>query len=480
MINENATLARGTAVLVISQGCYYVLGYLAVVLMAREFGPAAYGAYGVVMSVLIWLEESGRFAIPSATAKLVAETGAVLERTALTLNLALYGILFVLLWMVAPWFESWFGIENGTVLFRIAALDLPFFGAFSVYRAIHQGHRRFFQLGCSQVVYALTKLIGVLLLINFSLSVENALLVNVGATIVGLVCLLPGASLPRGGRWLEQMASLVSAAAPMGLYHFALLLQGWLVLWTFQIMSAPAGAMVGIFVAAYNVARVPALILTTVTTVILPSVSRAIALNDESLARRDINRSLRFAFILYLPICLVLIAAPEKLMQWIYSEDFSGGGVILSLLAAGEGLLLIHAILGTALTAAGEARKAAIVTVVSLIPALGTLIFLVHLWGGVGAALASALTVLLCSVILGLLVWRRFNTFMNKRSVLNITAAAGLMFLVFTLLSNLELFFLLPCAGGLAAYFITLIASGEITRQDFAALIPWARVQSVA
>ena len=97
MIDGNATAARGTAVLVLSQACFLVLGYLAVVIMAREFGPATYGAYGVIMSVLVWLEEAGRYAIPSATAKLVAETNAesaTLELTAVILNLALYAVFF--------------------------------------------------------------------------------------------------------------------------------------------------------------------------------------------------------------------------------------------------------------------------------------------------------------------------------------------------------------------------------------------------
>lgn len=483
MITENGTMAQGTAVLVVSQGCYFVLGYLAVVLMAREFGPAAYGAYGVVMSVLVWLEESGRFAIPSATAKLVAETttaGAALERTALTLNLALFGGLFVVMWTVAPWLESWFGIENGAFLFRVAALDLPFFGAYTVYRAIHQGRGRFLQLGCAQVLYALTKLAGVLLLISFALSVENALLVNVAATIVGLIFLIPGGGLGLQGRWLKHIAPLLSSATPMGLYYFLVLLRDWLVLWTLQVMSpASAGGVIGVFVAAYNIARVPALILTTVTTVMLPSVSRAIALNDEPLAKRYIDRSLRFGLIFYIPVCLVMMAQPEKLMQWVYSKDYSGGGVILALLVAGEGLHVIHAIFGTALAAAGEARKAAMVTVVSLIPALAMLMLLIDAWGGAGAALSSALTILISSVLLGALVWRRFATLMTKRSVRNIVLASCLMFLVFALLSKFGLFFLIAIAGGLAAYCAALIALGEITRQDFVALVPGMRVQAV-
>jgi O-antigen/teichoic acid export membrane protein len=166
------------------------------------------------------------------------------------------------------------------------------------------------------------------------------------------------------------------------------------------------------------------------------------------------------------------------LMQWVYSKNFSGGGVILSLLVVGEGLHVIHAILGTALAAAGEARKAAVVTLVSLLPALGMLILLVQNFDAAGAALSNALTILMSSVFLGILVWRRFNALMEKRSVRNISLAGCLMVAVFMLLSGFELFFLLPVAGGLAAYFVALIASHEITRRDFTAMVPWSKLSA--
>jgi stage V sporulation protein B len=483
---QNNQAARGTVVLVFSQGCYFTLGYFAVVFLAREFGPAAYGAYGVIMSVLVWLEESGRYAIPSATAKLVAETtadSAALERTAVILNLALYTLLFVLLWVLAPWLSSWFRIPDGALLFRIAAIDLPFFGAYTAFRAIHQGYRHFFQLGCSQVIYALTKLVGVLLIIRFGLSVESALLVNVAATIIGLACLYPGIGLGRlfagsglrsQGGWLEQVKPLACAATPMGTYYFVLGLRGELILWTLQAMSPSAErAFIGVFVAAFNIARVPSMILTPVTTVILPSLSRALAVNDEPLAKRYINQALRFGFILYLPVCLVFMAQPEQIMQWIYSKDFSGGGVILSLLIAGEGLRVVHAVLGAVLNGAGEARKAAIVTTVSLVPTLAMLILFIDFWGGAGAALSSTIVTLASCVILGALVWRRFGTLMNKRSAWNIGMAGFLMFLVFALLSILDTFFVLPYAGALLTYGASLIVSQEITRRDFTACVPW-------
>jgi hypothetical protein len=105
------------------------------------------------------------------------------------------------------------------------------------------------------------------------------------------------------------------------------------------------------------------------------------------------------------------------------------------------------------------------------------LIFLIHIWDGTGAALSSTLTVLMSTVILGALVWKRFGTFMDKRSGYNIGVAGCLMFLVFALLSNFELFFFVPCGGGLVAYFASLLLSNEITRQDVAVVVPWKRVK---
>jgi O-antigen/teichoic acid export membrane protein len=481
MAFSNTDAARGTAVLVFSQACFFILGYFVVVLLARGFGPVTYGAYGVIMSVLVWLEESARFAIPSATAKLVAEKNmarTALECAALTLNLAVHAVLFVLLWMAAPWLASWFGIPNGTFLFRIAAIDLPFFGAYTAYRAIHQGHRRFFRLGCSQVIYAFSKLVGVLLLVRFGLSVENALLVNVGATIVGLAWLFPGGGLRWQARWLEQVKPLVSTAAPIGLYYFVLGVRDSLALWMLQVMSpASEAATIGVFVAAFNIARVPSMVLTTVTTVILPSLSRALALNDEALARRYINQALRFGVIFYLPVCLVFLAHPEKLIQWIFSKDFSGGGVILSLLAVEAGLRVVHAIFGTVLNAAGEARKAAVVTIATVLPSVAVLVFSIYFWGAAGAALSRVVTIVASCGILGIMVWKRFGALMNKRSTWNIGVAGGLMFLIFALLSGLDGLFILPYAGGLAAYVTSLLVSQEITRQDFAAFVPWIKLK---
>ena len=203
MLNEvtSSTASRGTIALVLTQGTYLLLGYVVVVVLARELGPAAYGTYGVIMSVVVWLEQSARRSVPWAAAKLIAERSEALGeigRSSLVLNIALHSILFVVLWLLAPWLGTWFGIEDGAYFFRLAVVDLPLYGIYTALQGIYQGQRRFFRLGFFDIAYALAKVFGVVLIVQLGVSIEKALIVNIAASVVGIVFLL---ARPACDRW---------------------------------------------------------------------------------------------------------------------------------------------------------------------------------------------------------------------------------------------------------------------------------------
>jgi O-antigen/teichoic acid export membrane protein len=481
MVAKAGTAARGTAALVFSRGCYFLLGYLAVVLLAREFGPTAYGVYGVIMAILVWLEESGRYAIPSATAKLLAEAPAgeaEIERSALALNLGLHVFFMLLLWGLAPWLASWLAIERGAWLIRLAAIDLPLFGLYTAVQAIHQGHSHFGRLGVSQVAYAFTKLASVLLLMLVGISLEKALLINVASTVVGLALLLPGIGVQWTGRWFSRVTPLVAVAVPIGLYYFPLMLRSSLLLGTLKILSSESEeAMIGILMAALNIARVPAFALATVIVVILPSISRALARDDRVTARHYLNQALRFFLMLFLPACFVLTAEPEWLMQFMYSKNFSGGGLLLSILVVSEGLYTMQAIMGSTLHAAGEMRKTAVVIILALLPSLIVMVLFIQIGGVVGAALSSVVTPLFGISVFSITIWRRFATLVQSRTLLNLALAGGLMFAVDACLPEIEGWGMLLHGLGLGVYLTVLVARGELTWRDIAAMVPSPRAQ---
>ena len=147
----------------------------------------------------------------------------------------------------------------------------------------------------AEVVYALAKLLGVVVIVHLGISLLKAFVVNALTTLVGIAFLLPRTRFWSKAGWLGFARPIAAMAAPMGLHGLALLLTSSLDLWILQIMLAGTQeATVGIYLAALNIARVPGFALSAAAAVLLPSVSQANAVNDRALVERYINQALRF------------------------------------------------------------------------------------------------------------------------------------------------------------------------------------------
>jgi O-antigen/teichoic acid export membrane protein len=467
--------AHGTIALVLSRGCYFFLGYFVVVVLARSFGPAAYGAYGVIMAVVVWLEQSARMAVPSAATKLLAESeghGEPVQRSTLALNLVLHVLFFAALWVAAPQLASWFGIEDGAFLIRIAAIDLPLYGVYTALQAIHQGHHRFLRIGVAEAVYALSKLLGVLVIVYLGISLVKAFVVNALTTVIGIAFLLPRTRFWSRKDWLAFVRPIVVIAAPMGLHALAQLLTSSLDLWILQIMLAGAQeATVGLYLAALNIARVPGFALSAVAAVLLPSVSQANALNDRALVERYINQALRFFLMTYLPVLIVLAALSEEVMLLVYGSEFAGGGILLPILVIAHGFWALHAILSSVLIALGRVVTMAWVSAVAIVPACAILAGAIYVQGAVGAAVASAFVPAVLCAIFALLLRAQIGPFLAWRSVARIGLASLLMygsnvFLAGELVGFIPL--LIAAMIGVLIYAAVLFVSGEVGREDLA------------
>jgi stage V sporulation protein B len=466
--------AHGTIALVLSRGCYFFLGYLVVVVLARSFGPAAYGAYGVIMALLVWLEQAARMAVPAAATKLLAESGGhgePVQRSALALNLILHMLFFAVLWCAAPWLASWFGIDDGAFLIRLAAIDLPLYGIYTALQAIHQGHHRFLRIGVAEIGYALTKLLGVLVIVYLGISLAKAFVVNALTTLVGIAFLLPRTRFWSTENWLVFVRPIALIAAPMGLHALALLLTSSLDLWILQIMLAGTQeATVGLYLAALNIARVPGFALSAVAAVLLPSVSQAYSLNDRALVERYINQALRFFLMTYLPVLVVLAGLKEEVMLLVYGSEFGGGGTLLPILVIAHGFWALHAILSSVLIALGRAGEIALVSAAAIVPASVIFTGSIYLHGAVGAAVVSALVPASLCAIFGLLLGAQIGPFVAWRSTGRIGLASLVMYGSNILLAGEWTGFiplLITAMIGVLIYAAVLVVSGEVRREDF-------------
>ena len=79
-LSDRAT--RGMLALTVAQILIMLSGYIIAIALARSLGPALFGVYGVVYSVLLSVELIGRLGLPQAVSKLVAEKGSSAQRVA--------------------------------------------------------------------------------------------------------------------------------------------------------------------------------------------------------------------------------------------------------------------------------------------------------------------------------------------------------------------------------------------------------------
>jgi O-antigen/teichoic acid export membrane protein len=473
---HRAFVARGTAQNLLSRACVFAVGYLATIILARALGPAHYGVYGLIMSVLLWIEQTSRFTISPAAAILIPRgnhSAAALQQTALFLNLGLFLLLFVLLWCAAPFLADLFGLYDGADLFRVAALDLPFFGMYAVYYGVLQGRRDFLSIGIADVIYSSIKLAGILLLLGFWLSVPGALVINAVASAGVLVFLVTRVRISSLRPNYSLIRPFMRVALPLGLYMLALQTTANLDLWFLKRLNPGAEATIGMYVAARSVAMAPGVILMVVSDVLLPSLSHALGKNDVAAARRYLQGGVRLLCIVGLPIVLLVTLTAQEIMVLLYSSSFREGASYLPLLILYSLSLPFIDLFAASLSAHGQPLLGGI-TLSLVIPIAVVLdIGFILAYGPIGAAYASAVTGLLGVFALGLLVYRRFGSLIASRTLFNVTVAIVMMSAAVTQVTLTGAWLAIVAAGCLILYTGGLVGLGEVTWKDVEPLAFW-------
>lgn len=477
MTHPRRHVARGTLYVVFGRGFYFGAGYLASIILARALQPSDYGIYGVVISVLLWIEQTTRFTFAPAAAKLIPEVSddaTPLERTALLLNFSLFVLLFAVLWLSAPMLADLFELDEGTFLFRLAALDLPFFGLYVIYRGVLQGRHNFFSTALGDALYAVTKLAGILLLVTIGISVASALIVNVLASLGGMIVVWSQSSIRSWKPAPIFIRPLVRIAFPLGLFMLVTQTLVQLDLWCLKVFgTGKNGTLLGQYVAARQVGFVPSFIFLGVSEVLLPALSRALARNETALSRQHVQAAMRFLWMLILPVALLLALTADNLMVFLFSNSYLEGGLFLSILAFSAVFAAFKILFASMLTARGEPYLCAIALSLLIPVGFCSNYLLIPAYGAVGAAYSSVITYFLGAAILGILAYRRFHSLIDMRSFLRITIAALAMAGVaiqFQVTGPALIGFYL---ANLAIYGFLLILFGEIGRDDLKLIMVW-------
>lgn len=467
---------RGTAQLMIAQGVILVSGFGVSVVLARYLGPVAYGVYGVIMSVLSWVERTLHAGIPSATASMISRGGedeSSAEKTAWAVLVGWSLPLFALLWFGAPAMSEYLGVSEYEEVFKIAALNTPLMAIYYAYEGILKGRRRFAALSGVQVIQPVVKFLGIVVLLVIGMNVSGTVTAHVFASMITVLVAM--ALFPLQGKPFSRGPGirLVTSAVPLTTYSITLVILMNLSLWALQRSVAGTSVEAGFFVASMNLTKILMVIPATTSGVVFVSLSWALANSRGPLIYKYVTEAGRFALITLVPMCVVLCMDAEAIMLLLYGKQYAGSGPILSLLGLAFGAVALLDIYFFVLMARGLAGRAVLATVL-LMPLLALLNWIwISRYGALGAALAAAVALGLGAVLLSVMARSAYGFLLPGKTAIRVLLSAAAMAGVSLVWPAQGWLLLVKLAVMGLVYLAALFITREVTRHDLRPLLLW-------
>ncbi len=462
----NLGFNRGAMYLVVAWLVWIITGYLINVGLGRYLGPQMYGIYGLVMSILLWLEIFIITGIPYAVQKFVAsdeENAYSILRTASLIQCVVICFLFALSFFTSPLLAKFFNNSSLILYFRVAFINIFFYGVFYLYVSFQNGLRNFGRQALLLITYSLSKLIFILICVLVFRSLVSIFLAISAASLAGAIV---------GYLFLEDnkrcssydKKQLIQFAFPALIFSLAINLILYVDFWTVTFYLGKE--ISGFFFAAANVARVPYFFVLVPIAVVLPTVSNQLASHSLKEAKSTIQSACRILFIFSVLVGILVTVYSKDIIQIFYSSLFESAGVILPVLIWGIIFLAFLFLLTTVINADHRPFVSASIVTGSIIIDVLLNIILVRKYGAVGGAIAT--TVATCIGFLISLVWvlNRFHVFIKAGTLLRVFIAGVCVWISSKIFVVHGLNVLFMVFINSVIYVVMLIFSREISTDD--------------
>jgi O-antigen/teichoic acid export membrane protein len=397
------------------------LGFLFSIMLARLLGPAGTGVYFLALTILSIGATIARLGLDNAVLRFAAVTHDQGDRTTLA---ALYrqgmGLVVVagvtvalFIWMVAPHLPL--GGDRSVELQAVLPVMLP--ALIPTALILLQGE--FFKATGSpgMATFVQAVVLPMFLVMGTSIlfwqgdaTMHNIAFVYVAAATASV--LLAGAAWSRRkpGLWQEQghfdTRLLLRTSLPLLWVASMGLIMGWTDILVLGVWTD--AATVGVYGVATRIAALTAFILVAVNSVTAPRFAALYAQGNHKALERLAQQSAGWMLLTASPIILFLLLFPEWILQ-LFGADFVEGASLLRILALGQLVNVAMGSVGYLLMMTGYERLMRNTIMLSaLLNFLGNLV-LVPIYGGMGAAVSTALSLAFMNLLSYLLVNKKLG-----------------------------------------------------------------------
>jgi len=457
------------------------VGYLLNVYLARRLGPAGFGLFAVVITILVWLELVVAEGLPLWVVRSAgdAREGGRLPRSYVLVQLGVSLALAALLVAVAPALARVFAqpadaaLRYATSLFRVSAVDIPLFGLYNLFLAVLLGAGAYGLQATSTSGYAIVKLVATVALVQAGLSVLGGVLGTIVGSLGGLLLVLALIALRLRGvrlfgqethRRREAVAGSVVPAALLIVQTLALSADVWIV----KATLPPADA--GFYRAASLIAQVPIALSGGLVWALYSAYSDAHRRGDTERLRHYASQTVRL-LVAGGALAVALVAPTARaLLVTVYSARYAAGGPLLATLVAGTGVGVVALALAPTLIIEGRGRPLLAGASVLVGVEVAAAVVLAPRVGPLGAAAPVAAAFALAAVLILGAVRRRLAFPLASTLVRLLVPAALVAAAALALRPAPGLGLLAWYAALTAGYAVLLVASRGLTAADLAAV----------
>lgn len=388
------------------------------VLLARYLGAGGAGAFFLAFTLVLVASTLGRLGIDTALLRFAAvtsdrrawsDTGALYRSAVGTCTLASAVMTIVLVALASPMSRLAFHQVHLVTPLRVLAI-----GVIPMSVGALSGE---FLKGIGRVATGvLVETAGVPLLSIPAFVVVGAIHGGVtgfcaaygavSAAIMILGILISWFSIPSSSRKGGQFdwAMLMRTSLPLFVISLSSLVLTWSSVLILGFFESPR--LVGIFSVALRSAQLVAWPLAASNSVVAPRLATLFACHDQAGARHLVRLAMMLNAILGIAVWVVLVVGSGIILN-LFGPGFGSGRAALIVLATGQLVNVCMGPVGFILTMSGHQKEGRNINVILTIGSVALTVVLVRASGMMGAAIATALTVVALNLVLAIMAHRR-------------------------------------------------------------------------
>ncbi len=469
-MNKNSAIS-GAFYLTVSSMLSILLGYFLNVWLGRYLGPAGYGIYGVIISLVSIINTTQSAGLPLAISKFISEDEKLARsilKSGYLLQLSSNILIALLIYFFADQIASSFNDLSLTRYIQIAAFVFPAYSLYSLYTGYYNGLHDFKKQSLLYNYFYLFKLILIGGLTYF-MGLTGAI---IGFAIAPLSCFLLKLDLPRLSSKTFPIGKLFRFSGPLILLAFFTTLMQSIDLYMVKGLMRNSEE-VGFYTANQNISKIPFFALSAFSAIIFPMISRSISRDSKERTRLIIEDNLRATLILTAPIVVVISATSMQIVELLFSNRFTPGASSLSILMFGMGFMTLFSVLSNVISGAGNPAIAVVISILSVMVSGLICWWTIPFMGLNGAAFGIVVGGLVSVFLGGVVIYLKIGPFFKFPTLIRVIVASTLIYFMAQRMPTSTIF--LPVfyviLGSL--YLVLLFMMKEINLSD------WRRISSL-